>query len=175
MSPWRYSINPTFSTFKLISRVDILSSSCETTLGKCHRTSLMINQHWYRQWLGTVWQQAIIWTNNDPDLIKPQWVNQWMHSEPRQRTPPSNIMFLFVCDYFVIYVSRVSQLSLWSGHYRNSPREKCHYGNIIMSTMASQITGVSMVCSTFCSGEDHKKISKLRVTGLCDGNSSVTG
>ena len=27
-----------------------------------------------------------------------------------------------------------------------------HYGDVIMSTMASQITGVSMVCSTVCSG-----------------------
>ena len=40
-----------------------------------------------------------------------------------------------------------------------------------MSAMASQITGVLIVYSTVCS----KKTSKLRVTGLCEGNSPVTG
>ena len=37
--------------------------SCE-----CHRTSLMRSQHWFRQWLGAIRQQAIIWANLDPDL-----------------------------------------------------------------------------------------------------------
>ena len=46
-----------------------------------------------------------------------------------------------------------------------------HYSDGIMSAMGSEIIGVSMVCSTVCS----KKKSKLRVTGLCEGNSLVTG
>ena len=41
--------------------------------------------------------------------------------------------------------------------------------------MTSQITGVSIVCSTVCSGADRSnKTSKLHVTGLCAGNSPVT-
>ena len=32
-----------------------------------------------------------------------------------------------------------------------------HYSNIIMSMMASQITGISIVCSTVCSGADQRK------------------
>ena len=40
-----------------------------------------------------------------------------------------------------------------------------------MSAMASQTTGVLIVYSTVCS----KKTSKLRVTGLCEGNSPMTG
>ena len=44
-----------------------------------------------------------------------------------------------------------------------------------MSTMAYQITGVSFVYSAVCSGTDQKKKSKLCVTGLCEGNSLVTG
>ena len=32
-----------------------------------------------------------------------------------------------------------------------------HYSDVIMSTMASQITSVSMVCSTVCSGTDQRK------------------
>ena len=32
-----------------------------------------------------------------------------------------------------------------------------HYGDVIMSTMASQITGVSVVCSTVYSGSEERK------------------
>ena len=45
-----------------------------------------------------------------------------------------------------------------------------YYSDVIMSAMASQITGLSIVYPTVCSGAD-----QLRVTGLCDGNSRVTG
>ena len=41
-----------------------------------------------------------------------------------------------------------------------------HYRDVIMSTMASQRTVVLVVCSMGWS----KKTSKLRVTGLCEGN-----
>ena len=41
-------------------------------------------------------------------------------------------------------------------------------------TVTSQITAVSIVCSTVCSGAD-QRTSKLRVTGLCEGNPMVTG
>ena len=44
-----------------------------------------------------------------------------------------------------------------------------------MSAIASQITGVSVVYSTVYSGADREKISKLRVTDICERNSSVTG
>ena len=40
-----------------------------------------------------------------------------------------------------------------------------------MDAMASQITGVSIVYSTVYSGADQRKHQKLRVTGLCEGNS----
>ena len=44
-----------------------------------------------------------------------------------------------------------------------------------MSTMASQITRLTIVYSTVNPGADQRKESKLRVTGLCVGNSPVTG
>ena len=44
-----------------------------------------------------------------------------------------------------------------------------------MRAMASQISGISIVYLTVGSGTDEKKTSKLRVTGLCVGNSPVTG
>ena len=46
-----------------------------------------------------------------------------------------------------------------------------HYNDVIMSSIASQITRVSSCRSNVGSGSDHKKTSKLRVTGLCAGNS----
>ena len=49
------------------------------------------------------------------------------------------------------------------------------YIYVIMGAMASQITSVSIVYSTVCSGADQRKTSKLRVTGLCEGNSPMTG
>ena len=44
-----------------------------------------------------------------------------------------------------------------------------------MGAMVSQITSLTIVYSTVCSGADKKQTSKLRVTALCEGNSQVTG
>ena len=49
-----------------------------------------------------------------------------------------------------------------------------HYNDVIMGAMASQITSLTIIYSTVYSGRS-KKTSKLRVTGLCAGNSPVTG
>ena len=57
---------------------------------------------------------------------------------------------------------------------RNKPINLVHYDDVIMSAMASQITSLTIVCSLFYSRGRTKKTSKLRVTGLCEGNSSVT-
>ena len=49
-------------------------------------------------------------------------------------------------------------------------RNHClHYSYVIIGAMVSQISGVSMICSTVCSGADRsKKTSKLHVTDLCE-------
>ena len=57
------------------------------------------------------------------------------------------------------------QASMWLGHY----------GDVIMGVMASQITSLTIVYSTIYLGTDQRKTSKLRVTGLCVGNSPGTG
>ena len=44
-----------------------------------------------------------------------------------------------------------------------------------MGAVASQITSLTIVYSTVYSDSDKKKTSKLRVAGLCAGNSPVTG
>ena len=50
-----------------------------------------------------------------------------------------------------------------------------HYYDVIMSAMVPQITSLTSVYSTVYSRRRSKKISKLRVTGLREGNSSLTG
>ena len=49
-----------------------------------------------------------------------------------------------------------------------------HYSGVITSLKASLIRNVSNIYSTVCS-RTSKKTSKLRITGLCEGNSPVTG
>ena len=50
-----------------------------------------------------------------------------------------------------------------------------YYSDIIMGTMAPQITSLTIVYSTILFGRRSKETSKLRVAGLCAGNSPVTG
>ena len=52
---------------------------------------------------------------------------------------------------------------------------KRHYNDAILSAMASQITSLTNVYWTAYWSADKRKTSKLRVTGLCEGNSPVTG
>ena len=59
--------------------------------------------------------------------------------------------------------------------FRNAPGSSLHYNDVIMNAMVSQITSLTIVYSTVCSRCRSKKASKLRVTGLCVGNSPVTG
>ena len=50
-----------------------------------------------------------------------------------------------------------------------------HYSDVIMGAMASQITSLSIFILNRSFRGRSKKSSKLRVTGLCAGNSPVTG
>ena len=59
--------------------------------------------------------------------------------------------------------------------YMNSIETRYHYVDVIMSTMASQITNQTDCLLNRLFRRRSKKTSKLRVTGLCEGNSPVTG
>ena len=50
-----------------------------------------------------------------------------------------------------------------------------HYSDVIMGAMASQITSLTIIYSTILFRCRWKKTSELRITGLCVGNSPVTG
>ena len=67
-------------------------------------------------------------------------------------------------------------------HKRSCPkgsaiRNISHHNDVIMGTKVSQITSLTIVFATIYSdtAENIQKTSKLRVTGLCVGNSPVTG
>ena len=60
-------------------------------------------------------------------------------------------------------------VGLWKGI------QSVHYNDVIMNAMASQITTLAIVFPSVYSRHRSKKISKLRVTGLCEGNLPVTG
>ena len=49
-----------------------------------------------------------------------------------------------------------------------------HHNDVIMSSMATLITSLTIVSSIIYSMHRSKNISKLHVTGLCEGNSPVT-
>ena len=53
-----------------ISRIDILSISCDTLSPSVegYNTSLIISEHWFRYWLGAIKKWAITWASVDPDL-----------------------------------------------------------------------------------------------------------
>ena len=51
---------------------------------------------------------------------------------------------------------------------------RIHYSDVIMSAMIHQIIAISIVLLNRLFRRRSKKASKLRVTGLCEGNSPVT-
>ena len=66
----------------------------------------------------------------------------------------------------------------WKAHHcweYNDDVLHWHCNNAIMGAMASQITSLTIVYSTVYSRRRSKKASKVHVTGLCGGNSPVTG
>ena len=71
-------------------------------------------------------------------------------------------MLLHTRNALFIYLMIDTQV--WASMHR--------YRDVIMATMASQITNLTIVYSI---QRWSKQTSKLRVTGLCDGDSSVTG
>ena len=64
------------------------------------------------------------------------------------------------------------QLNITCPVYNFTPT---HYSDVMVDTMASQITSLTIVYSMVHSSHRSKKTSKLCVTGLCEGNSPVTG
>ena len=78
-------------------------------------------------------------------------------------------ILLFEGKYpFIMYCTMVADYVAKRGNLE-------HYNDVIMGTMASQMTSLTIVYSTAYSDADQRKHQKFRVTGLCAGNSPVTG
>ena len=80
----------------------------------------------------------------------------------------------------IVMTSLIGRAHTWTDHWNYPYRYRSempsrHYCDVIMGAMAPQITSLTVVYSTVYSSPDKKKTSKLRVTGLCLGNSPVTG
>ena len=65
--------------------------------------------------------------------------------------------------------------SQYCGWWWPSVMRKIHYNDVIMGAMASHITSLTSVLLNRLYRRRSKKTSKFRVTGLCAGNSPVTG
>ena len=83
---------------------------------------------------------------------------------------PSQIGYPYVD--FTVARSSTEYTVTWQGRDRVPG---CHWNDVIMSAMASQITSLTTVYSTVYLWRRSKKTAKLRVTGFCAGNSPVTG
>ena len=87
----------------------------------------------------------------------------------------SNVMIDAFRKRFTVTINSNSALQHPTGCFYQWINNKVYYSGIIMSAMASQITSLTIVCSTVYSGADKKKTAKLRVTGLSVVNSPITG
>ena len=89
-----------------------------------------------------------------------------------------SFLFIFTHTHFhaptQTYVLSVTHSLVWIAAWCII-LEKKHYNDVMMSVMASQTTSLTIVYSTVYSRRRSKKTPKLRVTGLCAGNSPVTG
>ena len=62
--------------------------------------------------------------------------------------------FPYNLTFFSTPLPRLMAIGIWT---LLGCQSKPHYSDVIMSAMASKITGVSTVCSTICSGADQRK------------------
>ena len=120
---------------------------------ECDRTGLLdglSHPKYSKQWLKSVW---MICEEQISTLTEISWCSMGLVT-----LNLSNLKWLrFHSDAFsipnipnIVFVSHTrigsTCLNKWT-----------HYSEVIMGTMASQITGVSIVCSTFRSGADKRK------------------
>ena len=74
----------------------------------------------------------------------------------------------------IVGISSISPLHRWDLNI-DTLSASLHYDDVIMGGIASQITSLTIVYSNRLFRRRSKKTSKLRVTGLCAGNSLGTG
>ena len=114
------------------------------------------------------------WTFSDLNPLYTLYTHDWwqlvleLSREPQGFRKHSEITWFM---NYKVYTDLRFTCRRW---YTISDIEDIHLASITM-TMVSQITSVSIVYLTFWFRRRSKKTSKLHVTGLCEGNSPVTG
>ena len=120
------------------------------------------------------------------DIPPPPPPPLWLFDQSRVSTEVADGLVSFwrlgICNYVDDLLCRWLRLLCHTRHNVHGSQDRYsvmlhfHYIDIIMSAMPSQITSITIVYSTVYSGAVKKKtLSKLRVTGLCAGNSPVAG
>ena len=103
-------------------------------------------QHWFRWWRD-VYQVTI------------HYLNQWWLVYWRIHTSPglNELIMTSIIDIIIRTIETTIGLPIILSYIQCETK---HYSNVIMSTMASQITGVTILYSTVCSGADQRKHQK---------------
>ena len=117
---------------------------------ECHRAPLVDSRHWFTWWFIDVRPELIqtVLTPYMSSLTTMRWMASFLYYQKHEQNNKTAFgIFYDIC------CSENDQ----------------HYSDVIMSAMASQITGVSIVCSTVSTGVDERK-HQSSAGGLCEGN-----
>ena len=111
-------------------------------------------------------------------VTRPQWVNRihWRHwismTHLRYTIDRTLYMTHWLCDKFASWLLFKRGTYVTLPCKANNTSHEPHYRDVTMSTIASQITGVSIVCSTVCSGAYQRKHRTSVPLAFCE---RVTG
>ena len=101
--------------------------------GECHRTPLMICQHWFREWL---LQQSITWANecwlrpmSSYSIAGPQWVEKNNFNHLSHYITFSNFSSFPVCRNSSIFLPILSPTPAWKQKYVHSDKKKKSINN----------------------------------------------
>ena len=127
------------------------------------------SQHEFLHPLSTSSQKAIAWTY--VDRFSWRRMVSLSHSELNDEIQRHIYVYIHICFNYVISVLG-SHRSKVEDSGPQSPGT--HYSDVIMRAMASQITGVSIVCSTVCSCADQRKHQSSASLAFVQGNPPMT-
>ena len=142
--------------FSIVIQIRLKNGFSRAPLRSCYKILHMPRQHSYRTMWNISWR-SLHYNLDESKIEFPSNNDREIVREMGPSRPQVN-----PCDTNPVSVRSFTNMS-------------AHYSDVMMSEMASQITGVSIAYLTVCFRRRSKKTSKLRVTGLCEGNSQVIG
>ena len=154
-----------------ITSVSVYPNPCRymASLGHNQLIFYHIAYAFQRRWsIWTIYATHVLYSNKKWDMVGKESENKYISYDG---------LWSFSFEYNISIQLTVCYAALYRQSTRHHYTERIriiHYGDVIMSAMASQIIGVSIVCLTACGGNS-KKTSKLRVIGLHERNPLVTG